>query len=169
MEAGQAPYLIMEPIDSQEKQKTREIPLIDVESVYIKNLQLIRQNTIQDKKQRKRSSSALKRVFNKLSDKVGAQDDDPFDYAFEIQMPDRFYLLYTELEIEAQRWVRVLDLLVKMNKCGIPHHRANPFDYEKHINEAQKANSQELEDKKAVMPVVKIGQLPAQRKPAHKL
>ena len=38
MEAGQAPYLIMEPIDSQEKQKTREIPLIDVESVYIKNL-----------------------------------------------------------------------------------------------------------------------------------
>ena len=128
-----------------------------MENVYIKNLQLIRLNTIQDKKQRKRSTSALKRVFNKLSDKVGAQDGDPFDYAFEIQMPDRFYLLYTELEIEAQRWVKVLDLLVKMNKCGIPHHRVNPFDYEKYISKTEKESIKEPEEKEVVMPVVKMG------------
>ena len=69
-------------------------------------------------------------MFTKISDQVAVKDEDPYDFAFEIQMPDRFYLLYTEQEVEAKRWVRVLEMIVQMNKQGIPHHRANPFDFE---------------------------------------
>ena len=94
-----------------------------------------RQNNSFGIQQHKRSSSALKRVLTKISDQVAAKEQDPYDFAFEIQVPSRSYLLYTELKIEAERWVRVLDLIVRMNKLGIPHNRANPFDFEKYLAE----------------------------------
>ena len=55
-----------------------------MESVYIKNLRLIRKNTSIEQQTRKRSTSALKRVFTKISDQVAVKDEDPYDFAFEI-------------------------------------------------------------------------------------
>ena len=57
----------------------------------------------------------------------------PHNYAFEIQMTNRVYLLYTEKEIDTQQWVRVLSLISLMNREGIPCKKINPFDYEKYL------------------------------------
>ena len=72
-------------------------------------------------------------MFSKITESVAAKEYDPYDYAFEIQMPDRCFLFYTELEVESKRWARVIDLIVRMNKAGIPLHSVNPFDYEKYL------------------------------------
>ena len=68
LQPGWVPSLALESVDSQESAKRRDIPLVLIENVYLKDLGLIRQNTSKDKQQRKRSSSALKRVFTKISD-----------------------------------------------------------------------------------------------------
>ena len=106
-----------------------------MQNVYIKDLRLLHQNEKTNSQQQKRSSSALKRVWTKISDQVANKEQDPYNYAFEIQMPDRCFLLYTELREESERWVRVLDLVVRMNKEGIPHNQTNPFDFEKYLND----------------------------------
>ena len=57
----------------------------------------------------------MKRMLTKISDSLGQKEFDIYDYAFEIQMPKRSYLFYTETEVESKRWVRVLSLIVSMN------------------------------------------------------
>ena len=47
-------------------------------------------------------------------------------------MPNRFFLFYTEMKVESKRWVKVLDLIVRMNKSGIGF-AVNPFDYEQYL------------------------------------
>ena len=54
-------------------------------------------------------------MFTKISETVKDKEYDPYDYAFEIQLTDRFFLFYTELEVESKRWVKILDLIVRMN------------------------------------------------------
>lgn len=98
-------------------------------------------------------------------------------------MPNRFFLFYTESEIEAKRWVRVLNLVARMRKMGIPLFCVSPFDFEKYLIErneldafsASLANETMNPDGKKppeqfdrllqnldqnVQPVVKQGQLP---------
>ena len=76
----------------------------------------------------------MRRMFTKISDSVGSKDYDPYEYAFEIQMSNRFFLFYTEMEVESKRWVKVLDLIVRMNKAGIGSlSTVNPFDFEKYL------------------------------------
>ena len=75
-------------------------------------------------------------MFSKISESVGSKEYDPYEYAFEIQMPNRVFLFYTEMEVESKRWVKVLDLIVRMNKAGIAlKSGVNPFDYEKYLVE----------------------------------
>ena len=77
----------------------------------------------------------MKRMLTKISDSLGQKEFDIYDYAFEIQMPERVYIFYTEKEIESKRWVRVLSLIVSMNQAGIDIKRGgiSPFDYEKYL------------------------------------
>ena len=77
----------------------------------------------------------MKRMLTKIKDSVTTKDFDAYDYAFEIQMPERVYLFYTEREIESKRWVRVLSLLLSMVQAGIDIRRSgiSPFDYEKYL------------------------------------
>ena len=84
LQCNPAPSLVMESVDSQDGNKRRDIPLNLIEAVYIKNLRLIRKNTSIEQQTRKRSTSALKRVFTKISDQVAVKDEDPYDFAFEI-------------------------------------------------------------------------------------
>ena len=60
---------------------------------------------------------------------------DIHEHAFEIQMPKRSYLFYTETEVESKRWVRVLSLLMNMKQAGLSLKRLgiNPFDYENYL------------------------------------
>ena len=127
------PTLTLESTDSQDDRGKRYIPLHQIDGVHLKDVKLVRENKHKEKQERKRSSSAVKRMFRKIAESAASKEADPYDYAFEIQMPDRQFLLYTELEVESKRWVRVLDLIVRMNKAGIPLHSANPFDYEKYL------------------------------------
>ena len=57
----------------------------------------------------------MKRMLTKVKDTFKQNEYDVYEYAFEIQMPERVYLFYTETEVESKRWVRVLSLLVSMN------------------------------------------------------
>ena len=57
----------------------------------------------------------MDKFFTKVSDTFKPKEFDIYEHAFEIQMPKRSYLFYTETEIESKRWVRVLSLLLSMN------------------------------------------------------
>ena len=77
----------------------------------------------------------MDKFFTKVSDTFKPKEFDIYEHAFEIQMPKRSYLFYTETEIESKRWVRVLSLLLSMNQAGLNLKRSgiNPFDYEKYL------------------------------------
>ena len=74
-------------------------------------------------------------MYSKIKDTFTQDQFDIYEHAFEIQMPKRSYLFYTETEIEAKRWVRVLSLLVSMRQAGLNLKRSgiNPFDYENYL------------------------------------
>ena len=50
----------------------------------MKDVKLLRENKHKEKQERQRSSSAVKRMFSKLSESVASKETDPYDYAFEI-------------------------------------------------------------------------------------
>ena len=77
----------------------------------------------------------MKRMLTKVKDTFKQNEYDIYEYAFEIQMPERNYLFYTETEVESKRWVRILSLLLSMNQAGLNLKRSgiNPFDYEKYL------------------------------------
>ena len=54
-------------------------------------------------------------------------------FGFE-KLSSSFFLFYTEMKVESKRWVKVLDLIVRMNKAGVGS-AVNPFDYEKYLVE----------------------------------
>ena len=81
----------------------------------IKDVKEAREIRRREKKERPRSSSSMKRMLTKVKDTFKSNEYDVYEYAFEIQMPERVYLFYTETEVEAKRWVRVLSLLLSMN------------------------------------------------------
>ena len=77
----------------------------------------------------------MKRMLTKVKDTFKQNEYDIHEYAFEIQMPERTYLFYTETEVESKRWVRVLSLLLSMRQAGLDLKRSgiNPFDYEQYL------------------------------------
>ena len=60
----------------------------EIENVYVKDVKLIRENKKKEAEEqnqvRKRSTSAVRRMFSKIKDDLKAKDYDPYDYAFEI-------------------------------------------------------------------------------------
>ena len=119
----------------------------------------------------------MKRMLTKISDSLGQKEFDIYDYAFEIQMPERVYIFYTEKEIESKRWVRVLSLIVSMNQAGIDIKRGgiSPFDYEKYLVSKQvlakieRYETEENEEKKEeevpadYRPVIRAGNFKPQK------
>ena len=94
-------------------------------------------------------------MFAKISESVTSKEYDPYDFAFEIQMPDRVYLFYVEMEVEAKRWVKVLDLIVRMNNAGVGKvSHVNPFDYEKYlVDEKELTKIERYQTNESVKPV----------------
>ena len=118
-----------------ENMSKKDIALEDIQRVSIKDVKEAREIRRREKKERPRSSSSMKRMLTKVKDTFKSNEYDVYEYAFEIQMPERVYLFYTETEVESKRWVRVLSLLVSMNQAGLNLKRSgiNPFDYEKYL------------------------------------
>ena len=85
--------------------------------------------------ERPKPIGSMKRLFTQVIDTFKPNEFDIYEHAFEIQMPKRSYLFYTETEIESKRWVHVLSLLVSMKQDGLSLKRLgiNPFDYEKYL------------------------------------
>ena len=88
-----------------------------------------------------------------MKDQVTKKEELPFNFAFEIGLPDRQFLLFVETEIEVMRWIRVLKIFVIMNLSQVSLSGIHPFDFEQ---------QQQLEkvEKNQTIPVVKQGQLP---------
>ena len=78
------PTLTLESMDSQDAGGKRHIPLLQIESVCVKDVKLVRESKHKEKQERKRSSSAVRRMFSKITESVAAKEYDPYDYAFEI-------------------------------------------------------------------------------------
>ena len=92
----------------------KDIALEDIQRVSIKDVKQAREIRRRDKKERPKPVGSMDKFFTKVSDTFKPKEFDIYEHAFEIQMPKRSYLFYTETEIESKRWVRVLSLLVSM-------------------------------------------------------
>ena len=58
------------------------------------------------------------------------EEEFSMDFGFELKSEDKTYTLFTWTREEAEIWVRIINVIVTMNRRGISIDRVNPFDYE---------------------------------------
>ena len=74
-----------------------------------------------------------RRLLDKILGSIKADEERKeitTEHGFTLKTTFKTYTLFTSTKEEAKMWVRVLGLIVEMNKEGLLVDKVNPFDFE---------------------------------------